>query len=215
MNEQTEQYVRLMKKHLDKIIIGVLFVILLVMIGLWFMEQSGGGEMPSGEGRVTRLKDVVAENPDYKAIAILTSSIDMTSVPLVDEIRRFNMFDPKTMAQRRTSELEATKKHKQAQDAEARGQTDEAIKLAQQALAIMPAHRQASEMVARLIAKPEGGAEAKPTSGTQPLVPVSGAPPPPAPLVSATTASVAAAAPLATTTTASPASVTSATTTSR
>jgi hypothetical protein len=153
VNEKTEQYIRYAKTHVDRIVVGVMFALLCAMIWLWMREQTSTGEGAS-EPKVVNLTDSVAANPNYKVLTAMTSHADITSSPLIDQIRKYNMFDYKSVKQKEAIEREANAKFAQAKEAADRGQVEEAQRLLKDILASFPTHQKANDLSNRLNPKP-------------------------------------------------------------
>lgn len=163
MNENAAKYVKLLQKHADRVFIGVMYALLLVLLFLWMQENNSAGvAAEEGEIKTVKFDDPVEKNPDFKRIFAMTKTQDISEYPLIDQLVKYNMFDYKSVKKKEALDREANQKFTQAQDAASKGQTEDAKRLLKDILAVMPTHQKARELYDKLTA-PAGAANATPT----------------------------------------------------
>ena len=156
MNDQAARYVRMLKVHVDRVIIAVLYVLLAVLGYLWLNEERV--EDLEGGTTVAQLVDLVANNPEYKKIQALGSPQEMSQYPLIEQIRKYNMFDFKSVKEKEAIERDAKAKVDQARSAVQGGRIDEAKRLLNEVLSTFPTHRGARDLLDQLNAAPSSAA---------------------------------------------------------
>jgi len=149
MNEKTAQLIKLLQANVDRIAIGLMYVLVGVMVYFWWVEQNPA-ETTAAEAKIAVLKDPVSENPSYKMIDEFTKNPDISSQPLIDQVSKFNMFEYKSVKQREALEREVRSKVDSAEQALAQGRTEDARRLLREVLDVFPAHQRARELMARL-----------------------------------------------------------------
>jgi hypothetical protein len=157
MNDKAAQYVKLLKGQVDRIVVGVMFCLLAVMVFLWYMEQSRGSETVAGAGKQAKLDDTVATNPFLNKVKGIGAAQPLSSFPEIEQVAKYNMFDYKSVKDKALIEREANKKFQQAEAAAAAGRTDEAKRLLQEILEQFPSHLKARELRSKLSPEAPGG----------------------------------------------------------
>lgn len=158
MNDQAAKYLKMIKSHVDRVVVGVVYALLAVLVWFWYSEEmTTGGEQ---EGRKLVLVDPIPNNPSRKLLMQAKETPDIAKFPTIEQVRRFNMFDVKTVKEKRDIEKQADDKFKQAQDFASKGQTEEAKRLLTETLQSFPTHKQAKELFDKLSGPKEGAASA-------------------------------------------------------
>lgn len=177
MNDKTAQYVKMLKAHVDRIVVGVVYVLLALLVWFWYSEQTTT-DTGQNAPQPPKLVDPVPDNPGYKMITRAMETPDISKYPEIDAVRKFNMFDYKTVREKQQVEQGANEKFKQAQDAAAKGQTEEAKRLLKDCLDAFPTHAKARELLDKLTGANASGSQANP-SGTAAPAGARGTPAPP------------------------------------
>jgi hypothetical protein len=176
MNDQAAKYVKMLKANIDRVVVVLVYVLLGALVWFWYNEESMMTE-PS-EARKANLQDPVADNPSARLLTQAKETPDITKYPTIEQVRRFNMFDYKTVKEKQEIEKAANNKFRQAQDLASRGQTQEAVRLLRETLQSFPTHKEAKELFDKLTAQPETGSGAgAPQPGSTPA-PDAGVPTP-------------------------------------
>lgn len=177
MNDKAAKYVKMIKKHVDRVIVAVVYVLLIALIYLWYNETGEGGSTTPQEKAPTQLSDPVAANPNHKRIGQMLQPADISKAPDIEQVRKFNMFDYKSVKDKQRIEQEANQTFERAQAAAKRGEKDEAKRLLGEALAQFPSHQKARDLLDSLN-KGGGGAPAPPAPGAAPTPPAATTPKP-------------------------------------
>lgn len=148
MNENVEKYLKLLKKHVDRIVIAVLYLMLGTLIYVWYSEQET--DIVAESGRVATIEDNVQSNPFWKTLQAMSEPQQMDAYPGIKHIRQYNMFDYKSVARAEDLLRALNQKFQQAQDAEKAGKKDEAIRLLKEILQQKPTYRPARELLEKL-----------------------------------------------------------------
>lgn len=167
MNENVAQYLKLLKMHADRVVIAVMYLLLLALLFMWWTESSSEGEAGPGPGTTASIPDVVSQNPNYKSVQAMLQSPDISKSPQIDQVRKYNMFDYKSVKEKEAIEREVNQKYVQAEQAANKGQTEEAKRLLAEILRDSPNHLKAKELNAKLTepSKPAAGDGQKKPSG--------------------------------------------------
>jgi hypothetical protein len=166
MSDQSEKIVKALKQHIDRIVVGVMWAFVVLLVWLFLSERSGGPEafVPPPPAKI---EDAVAANPRLAVYEALTTTTDISQFPEIAAVRTFNMFDYKSVKDREAIEREANQLYSQAETAAARGSTAEAIGLLRRCLQQFPTHQKARELLQKLEGgtAPQGGAAPPTASG--------------------------------------------------
>jgi hypothetical protein len=164
MNDKTKHYIRLAERNLGRIVMGVLFVILAGLVYAIYSEQ-GSTAVESAEGGVpAKLPDPVADNAHFKRVEAMSSTVDYTSFPQIQQVAQYNMFDYKSVRDKQEIERGADQKFAQAQAAANNKQNEEAKRLLNEILKQVPTHKKAKELLDKL----NSGAKAEATPAATP-----------------------------------------------
>lgn len=162
MNENTEKYVKWARKNVDRLTVGVMYCLLLVLLYLWYSEQSAAIALPEG-GQPLKLPELIEEHPVYKSVVLASKKKpEISEFPEIDQVRKFNMFDYKTVQTKEAIEREANSKFRQAKELADKGQNDEAKALLEGILSTFPNHQQARDLYNKI--NPRKSPEATPKS---------------------------------------------------
>lgn len=160
MNENAEKYLKLLKKHVDRIVIVVLYLMLGALAYIWYSEQEAQSVAESG--RIASIEDNIQNNPFWKTLQTMSAPQQMDAYPGIKHIRQYNMFDYKSVARAEDLLRALNQKFQQAQDAEKAGKKDEAIRLLKEILQQKPTYRPARELLDKL--EPKKAPEAPPAA---------------------------------------------------
>ncbi len=157
MNENAEKYLKLLKKHIDRVVIVVMYLFLGALVYVWYSEQEA--ESVSEAGKIAVIEDPVATNSFWGTVQTMSEPQQIDAYPGIKQIRQYNMFDYKSVRQAEDLLRGLNQKFQQAQDAEKAGKKDEAVRLLKDILQQKPTYRPARELLDKLEpkAKPEGG----------------------------------------------------------
>jgi len=150
MSAAAEQYLKLAKKHLDRIVIAVLFLILAGLIFVLFQEQTGTVGLEGDAGKQASFPVVVDQNKQFDRVMAMATKPDMTSYPAIQQIAIYNMFDYKSVKDKEQIERGADQRFAQAQEAANKGNAEEAKRLIGEILRQVPSHRKARELLETL-----------------------------------------------------------------
>lgn len=174
MNEQAERYIKLLKKHMDRVVIGTLYLLLFALVGIWYMEQAGG-DTTAEEGKPASIPDKIPNNPFWTSVQKMSEPQKIEDYAGIQQIRQYNMFDYKSVKQQEDLLRGLNQKFAQAQEAEKAGRKDEAVKMLKEILQQKPTYRPAQGLLEKLEPKPaaapapEGGAETPAAGASPPL----------------------------------------------
>jgi hypothetical protein len=173
MNDSTAKYMKMLKQHIDRIVVGAVYVLLALLLWFWYSEQTGETDI-AAEPQKADFTDPVAANANARILSQARQTPDIIQFPEIEQVRKYNMFDYKTVKQRQEIEQLANQKFQQARDALARGQKEEAIRLLRDCLANFPTHQGAKELYSQLTGEADASttatasaASADPTRQTQ------------------------------------------------
>jgi hypothetical protein len=168
MSDKATNYAKLAKKHLDRIVLVTLSLMLLTLVFLWYQEQNTTVGLAQGEGVPAKFPDPLAENPHYKRINTMAQVPDITKYPAIQQIALYNMFDYKSVRDKAQIERGADQRLAQAQEAANAGRSDEAKKMLGEILRQVPTHKKARELMEKLNppANPAAATAATPAAGT-------------------------------------------------
>ncbi len=155
MNEQTEKYVKLLKRHLDRVVIGVLYLLLFALVGVWYLEQ-GAAEEIVDSGTPAKIPDEIKSDPFWKTVKTMAEPQTIEAYPGIQQIRQYNMFDYKSVRQKEDLIKALNQKFAQAQEAEKAGRNPEAVKLLKEILQQKPTYRPARDLLDKLEPDPAG-----------------------------------------------------------
>lgn len=174
MNENTEKYLKLLKKHVDRIAIVVLYLFLGALVLIWWKEQDSGNEPPpSGKPAVIDIK--VEENPFWSQLQAMATPQTMESYPSIKQIRQYNMFDYKSVKDAQALLQIINQKFAQAEELEKAGKKEEAVRLLKEVLSMKPNYSKAKDLLQKLDPKktedaPAGAAEAVAAPAEDPVM---------------------------------------------
>lgn len=160
MNENAEKYLKVLKKHIDRVVIVVLYLFLGTLIYVWYSEQEKEGVSESG--KIAKIDDPVTQNPFWASLQTMSQPQQIESYPAIMQIRQYNMFDYKSVRQAADLLRDLNQKFQQAQDAEKAGKKDDAIRLLKNILQQKPSYRPARELLDKL--EPKAPAAEAPAS---------------------------------------------------
>lgn len=180
MNDQTARYVKMLKTHLDRITIGVLYALLVALIWFWFSEQDTNSGAQGDTEKTAVLVDKVKDNPEYKKIETLAKPQKIEEYADIEQVRKYNMFDYKSVQDKELLERTARKRLDDAKAAVAKGQKDEAKRLLKEILVGFPTHRGAKDLLAELEGRAPASAATPAPPGATPAAPAAPAAPAPA-----------------------------------
>lgn len=148
MSDKSAEYAKLARKHLDRIVLGILSAMLLTLIFFWYQEQNTTVGLTAGEGTPAKLADPIVENPHYKRISAMASPAEMP--PAIQQIALYNMFDYKSVRDKQQIERGADERFLKAQEAATAGRNEDAKRLLSEILRQVPSHKKARELMEKI-----------------------------------------------------------------
>ena len=152
MSDKTEQYIKLLKRHSDRLFIAALYVLLGVMVFLYFREQGSQVGISEDAGKPAVLVDPVTKNVFFKKIDTMSKPQSLADPEFneIQQVAQFNMFDHKAVKDKQEIERQADQRFASAESAAKAGQKDEAIRLLSEILRQIPSHKRAKELLEKL-----------------------------------------------------------------
>lgn len=163
-----EEMKALLKQNADKLAVAVVLVLTAVMAYMILTEKSA--EVVAPTPTMKDVADTVKENPNY---VILQQALDTTSgtiadYPRIEQLLRYNMFDPKTVKEKEAIEAQAREKLAQAKTAKEQGRNDEARRLLGEVMQVFPGNQEARDLLKELDSPASPAATPAPDAGVAP-----------------------------------------------
>ena len=178
MNENMAKYLKLLRKNLDRVMLGVMTAFFLAMLAIWWIEQNSSTADPPA-GTLVQLDDAVEKNPLWATVKELAVQRPIDQLPAIKQIRTYNMFDYKTVQQSEDLQKKVNTLTAQALEAQKGGRLDEAKRLAKDILDLKPTHGPARKLLDELEppagTKPGAGKPSAPGAQAAPGTPVEAA----------------------------------------
>jgi len=162
LKEQMQQIGRVLLSHADLTATGVLFVMLLIIGGLYFKEQAKQPEeLPPPPVRNLEAR---LPNDAYNKVMNLFVNVqgDITKDPELRRLTEFNMFDLKSVQAEEKIEAQLDEQVEQANRLINAGKNEEALKILDSVLSRRPRHVRALDLKNQLLPAPSP----TPTPGT-------------------------------------------------
>jgi hypothetical protein len=168
MSDKTEQYIKLLKRHSDRLFIAALYLLLGIMVFLYFREQGSQIGISEDAGKPAQLSDPVVNNVFFKKIDTMSKPQSLADPQFneIQQVAQFNMFDHKAVKDKQEIERQADQRFASAETAAAAGQKEEAIRLLNEILRQIPSHKRAKELLEKL--RPSTAAGATTSTITKP-----------------------------------------------
>jgi hypothetical protein len=168
MNDKTKHYLRLAERHLGRIVMGVMLLILVGLAYALYSEQNSTTGVDAESGNAAKLDDPLVNNPQFPRITAMANPQDLSSSPPIQQVAQYNMFDYKSVRDKQEIERGADQKFAQAQEAINRNQNEEAKRLLAEILKQVPTHKKARELQDKLNAAPGAGAKVEASPAPKP-----------------------------------------------
>ncbi len=154
MNEQLQQFGRKILANADLFATGVLFVILVIMIVLFFHERSQVPDEPPNPPR--RVLEERLPNEDFIKLETkyLKARTDIREDPLLRGLVDYNMFDLKSVKKQEEIERELDQRVEQAARLISDKKDEEALSILKAVLAQKPNHVRALDLKNRIAPEP-------------------------------------------------------------
>lgn len=137
------------KKNLDKIVMGTLWLMVGGLAYVWFVEQNSTVGADAETGKPADLSDPVAKNANWEKLSKMSAQPNIQNFPQIQQAAQYNMFDYKSVRDRQEIERGAEQKLAQAKTLSTT-QKPEAIRLLKEILIQVPMHKQARELLNQL-----------------------------------------------------------------
>ena len=136
-------------QNLDKIVMGVLWLMVAGLAYVWFIEQNSSVGDNAESGKSANFKDPIEDNKNWNKLSTMSAQPDIKNNPTIQQVAQYNMFDYKSVRDRQEIEKGAQVKLAQAKSLSTT-QKPEAIRLLKEILVQVPMHKQARELLNQL-----------------------------------------------------------------